>query len=111
MQARVWSKNNRSGREKPGHDRRREEQTLSLAADTLPLLLPLQEFAEQRLALILRRLHIADALLLQEGRELRGSASLRRIDTIGLPNSLQHRFRRPPTGPTLSCCGQIHVTP
>jgi hypothetical protein len=27
-------------------------ETLSLAADTLPLLLPLQEFAEQRLALI-----------------------------------------------------------
>src|SRR5262249_47192587 len=66
--------------------------TLSLAADTLALLLPLQEFAEQCLALIRRRLHIGDALLLQEGRELCGSAGLRRIDTIGLANSLQHLF-------------------
>src|SRR5260370_31064628 len=111
MQARVWSKNNRSGRDKAGHDRHRGEQTLSLAADTLPLLLPLQEFAEQRLALILRRLHIGDALLLQEGRELRGSASLCRIDTIGLANSLQHLFRHAPPGPTRHRRGQIDVTP
>ena len=74
---------------------------LSLAADTLPRLLPLHEFTEQRFALIRRRLHIAYAFLLQESRELRGGRpSLLRIDAIGLAKSLQHLFRHAPTGPT-----------
>src|SRR5262245_22770054 len=87
--------------------------TLPLAADPLlPRLLPLQEFAEQRLALIGRRCRTPYAFLLQEGCELGGRCGLLlRIDALGLAKPLQHLFRDAPTGPPRHRCGEIDITP
>src|SRR5262245_39909167 len=81
---------------------------LWLALGGTLLVPPLQEFAEQRLALLVRHGGGGATLALEEAREL-GRCDLR-IAALRA-HALQHFLRYARSGPARNGGGQVHVTP